>query len=401
MQIRRSSGVLLHVTSLPGGKLGREAFRFVDWLAEAGQSWWALLPLGPPDWARSPYASASAFASWPGYLEKPRAPVSVAELEAFVDREHYWIADWGSFAGKAAIADQVRFGREWSALRRYAADRDVRLLGDIPIYVAGGGADVAAHPELFQRGVIAGAPPDALNSVGQLWGNPLYDWSAMRAEGYRWWVERFRHTFGLYDLARIDHFRGFVSYWAVPAGNRTAKRGKWRRGPGADLFRAAEHELGALPLVAEDLGVITPAVEQLRDELGLPGMVVMQFGYEGPASNPHRPANHRRHAVVYTGTHDCDTALGWWRDLSARRRRATGLPGIEPHWELTEAALSSRAELAILQAQDILGLGSEARMNMPGTSKGNWRWRLRRGQLTKAHAARLHELTERHGRLAG
>jgi 4-alpha-glucanotransferase len=399
MQIRRASGVQLHVSSLPGGKLGREAYRFVDWLVEAGQSWWALLPLGPPDWAGSPYASASAFAAHPGYLEKPRAPVSAAELQSFVAREHYWIADWAAYAGPRAIADQVRFDREWNALRRYAADRGVQLLGDIPIYVAKGGADVAAHPELFQTGVVAGAPPDTLSAVGQLWGNPLYDWSAMRAQGYRWWIERLRRTFQLYDLARLDHFRGFVSYWAVAEGHRTAKRGRWRRGPGAELFLAAEHELGRLPLVAEDLGVITPPVEALRDELGIPGMVVMQFGFEGPPSNVHRLENHRRRAVVYVGTHDCDTALGWWQSLSARQRRATGLPGIEPHWELTEAALSSRAELAIVQAQDVLGLGSEARMNMPGTSKGNWRWRLRPGQLTKRHAARLRELTARHRRL--
>jgi 4-alpha-glucanotransferase len=399
MRIRRSSGAHLHVSSLPGGKLGREAYRFVDWLVEAGQSWWALLPLGPPDWAGSPYASASAFAAHPGYLEQPRAPVSADELEAFVVREHYWIADWAAYAGQQAIAGQVRFDREWSALRRYAADRGVQLLGDIPIYVAQASADVAAHPDLFQTGDVAGAPPDALSPVGQLWGNPLYDWQALRAQGYRWWIERLRRTLDLYDLSRLDHFRGFVSYWSVPEGHRTAKRGRWRRGPGAELFRAAARELGALPLVAEDLGVITPRVHELRDELGLPGMVVLQFGFGGPPSNVHRLENHPRRSVVYVGTHDCDTAVGWWRGLSARERRATGLPGVEPHWELTEAALSSRAELAIVQAQDVLGLGSEARMNMPGTSKGNWRWRLRPGQLTGQHAARLRALTEEHGRL--
>jgi 4-alpha-glucanotransferase len=399
MRIRRSSGVLLHVSSLPGGRLGREADRFVDWLVDAGQSWWALLPVGPPDWAGSPYASSSAFAAHAGFLEKADARVTTDELEEFVAREHYWIADWASFAGRGAAADQVRFDREWGALRRYAAERGVRLFGDIPIYVAAGAADVSAHPELFQTGVVAGAPPDALSAVGQLWGNPLYDWAAMRAQGYRWWIERLRRTFELYDLARLDHFRGFVSYWAVPEGNRTAKRGRWRRGPGAALFLAAERELGELPLVAEDLGVITPRVHQLRDKLGIPGMVVMQFGYGGPPSNLHRLENHPRRSVVYVGTHDCDTALGWWRTLSARERRATRLPGIEPHWELTEAALSSRAELAIVQAQDILGLGSEARMNMPGTSKGNWRWQLRPGQLTRRHAARLRELTAAAGRL--
>lgn len=397
MQIQRSSGVLLHVSSLPGGRLGREAFRFVDWLAAAGQSWWALLPLGPPDWAGSPYASPSAFAAHPGYLARPAARLGRGELAAFVDRERYWIGDWAAFAGPGTAADQARFDREWRALRRYAAERGVRLLGDIPIYVARG-ADTEAHAELFQRGVVAGAPPDSLSAVGQLWGNPLYDWGALRAHGYHWWIERLRRTFELVDLARIDHFRGFVAYWAVPAGNRTAKRGRWRRGPGASLFRAAEQALGPLPLVAEDLGVITRPVERLRDQLGLPGMAVMQFGYEGPRSNPHRLENHRRRALVYVGTHDCDTAVGWWHSLSSRERRATGLPGVEPHWELIEAAFSSKAELAIVQAQDVLGLGSGARMNRPGTSKGNWRWRLSPRQLTAEHAARLRAATEAAGR---
>ncbi len=399
MQIERSSGVLLHISSLPGGRLGREAFRFVDWLVEAGQSWWALLPLGPPDWAGSPYASSSAFAAHPGYLERPRARVTADELEAFVARERYWIADWAAFAGPGAIAAQVRFDREWTALRRYAAERGVRLLGDVPIYVAQGGADVRAHPELFQRDLVAGAPPDGLSAVGQLWGNPLYDWAAMREQGYRWWVERLQRTFELVDVARIDHFRGFVSYWAVPRRHRTAKHGHWRRGPGAELFAVAERELGSLPLVAEDLGVITRRVEELRDRLGIHGMVVMQFAYGGPPSNPHRLENHRRRSVVYIGTHDCDTALGWWRTLSRRQRKATGLPGIEPAWELIETVFSSRAELAIVQAQDVLGLGSEARMNMPGTTTGNWSWQLRPGQLTKEHAAHLRAVTEASNRI--
>jgi 4-alpha-glucanotransferase len=398
MQIRRSSGVLLHVSSLPGGRLGPDAYRFVDWLVEAGQSWWALLPLAPPDGTGSPYASPSAFAAHAGFLERPGAAVTLEGLEAFVARERYWVADWAAFAGPGAIAGQVRFDHEWTALRRYAAERGVRLFGDIPIYVAQGGADIAAHPDLFQRGVVAGAPPDGLSAVGQHWGNPLYDWRAMRAQGYRWWIERFRRTFELYDVARIDHFRGFVAYWAVPRRHRTAKNGHFRRGPGAELFETAEAELGALPLVAEDLGVITPPVFRLRDELGMPGMVVMQFAYDGPPSNPHRLENHVRRSVVYVGTHDCDTALGWWRTLPPRIRIATGLPGVEPHWELIEAALSSRAELAIMQAQDVLGLGSEARMNMPGTIGGNWSWRLRRGQLTRRLAARLRAATEAAGR---
>jgi 4-alpha-glucanotransferase len=398
MKIPRSSGVLLHISSLPDGRLGREAYRFVDWLVSAGQSWWAILPLGPPDWAGSPYASSSAFAAHAGYLEKPQARVTTDELEAFVARERYWVADWAAFAGPGAIADQVRFDREWGALRRYAAERGVKLFGDIPIYVARDGADEAAHPELFQHGLVAGAPPDGLSAVGQLWGNPLYDWRAMRTQGYRWWIERLRRTFELYDAARVDHFRGFVSYWAVPEGNKTARRGHWVRGPGAELFDAAERELGPLPLVAEDLGVITKPVEDLRIRLGMPGMVVMQFAFDGPASNPHRIQNHQRHSVVYVATHDCDTALGWWQTLPKRIKTASGLPGVEPNWELIELALSSPADLAIMQAQDVLGLGSEARMNLPGTSSGNWVWQLRPGQLTAKHAKRLRALTEAAGR---
>ncbi len=400
MNLPRSSGVLLHVTSLPGGRLGREAHRFVDWLAAAGQRWWQVLPIGPPDEDGSPYMASSAFAAWPGLLASPRARVTRAELATFREREAYWIDDWADFAGTGAVEDQVRFDREWGAMRRYAATRGVRLIGDLPIYVAPGSADHLAHPELFQQGLWAGAPPDALSSVGQLWGNPLYDWSAMRRDGYRWWIERFRRTCRLFDLSRIDHFRGFVAYWAVRAGMRTAKTGRWRRGPGADLFRAATRALGRLPLIVEDLGVITPAVHALRDRLGLPGMVVLQFAFGGPPSNPHRPENHGRNLVVYTGTHDTDTALGWWRSLPRRLQAETGLDPAEPHWSLIRLALSSRAAVSIVPAQDLLGLDSSARMNMPGTrGPHNWTWRLEPGQLTAGLAARLREETRKARRL--
>ena len=214
----RTSGVQLHITSLPGGRLGREAYRFLDWLAAAGQSWWQVLPLGPPDRYRSPYKSRSAFAAWPGLLGEPRAPVSVDEMADFRDRQRFWIGDWEHFAGRDAVADQVRFEREWSALRAYGAERGVRIMGDVAIYVSPGSADHRAHPELFQDGLVAGAPPDAYSRDGQLWGNPLYDWPALQRRRYRWWVERIRRTTDLFDLARIDHFRGLVAYWAVPAG---------------------------------------------------------------------------------------------------------------------------------------------------------------------------------------
>src|SRR5213082_2199197 len=258
LMLSRSSGVLLHPTSLPGGRLGPEALRFVDWLAAAGQSWWQILPLGPPDEEGSPYRAASAFACWDGLLADPEAAVSAREVDDFVARHPYWAGDWAAFAGDGALAAQVRFEREWGALRAYAADRGVRLIGDLPIYVAGAGADVAGWPQLFEHGEVAGAPPDAYSASGQLWGNPLYYWPAHRETGFRWWRERFRRTFELVDLCRVVHFRGFVSYWAIPARNSTAKRGHWRPGPGAELFHAVERELGDLPVIAEDLGHITP-----------------------------------------------------------------------------------------------------------------------------------------------
>jgi 4-alpha-glucanotransferase len=399
MLLPRSAGILLHPTSLPSGRLDREAYRFVDWLAAAGQSWWQVLPLGPPDELGSPYASPSAFAGSRQLLARPEARVTAADVEDFVAKHPYWAGNWARFAGEGALADQVRFEREWSALRAYAADRGVRLIGDLPIYVAREGADTAGWPELFERGEVAGAPPDALSATGQLWGNPLYDWPAHRAAGFRWWRERFRRTFELVDVCRIDHFRGFVSYWAVPERHRTAKRGRWRPGPGADLFRAVERELGGLPLIAEDLGVITPAVDRLRDELELPGMVVLLWAFGGPPGNPHRLENHREREVAYTSTHDTDTVVGWFRSLPRRRRAATGLDPDEPHWGLIELAYGSPASLAIVAAQDVLGLGSESRMNRPGMGFGNWRWRLQPGELTPAHAARLRERAAEHDRV--
>jgi 4-alpha-glucanotransferase len=399
MRLPRSSGVLLHVASLPSGRLDEDAYRFVDWLEAAGQSWWQVLPLGPPDQSGSPYKARSAFAGWPGFLVEPDAPVSASEAAAFRRRRAFWLEDWQRYAGPGAVEDQVRFEREWESLRRYARERGVRIFGDLPFYVAEGSADHVARPELFQDSVVAGVPPDAFTATGQLWGNPLYDWPALSRRRYRWWVERLRRTFELVDLARLDHFRGFVSYWAVPAGARTAQGGRWRRGPGAAPFRAARAELGRLPLVAEDLGVITPAVTRLRDALGLPGMVVLQFGYGARPANPHRLENHREWSVVYTGTHDHDTAVGWWRSLSEGERRATGLRDAEPHWELVELALSSRARLAVLPLQDVLGLGSEARLNTPGTERGNWGWRLPPGALTPELARRLRDACEQARRL--
>jgi 4-alpha-glucanotransferase len=379
--------------------LGDEAYAFVDWLVEAGQTWWQLLPLGPPDEHGSPYRARSAFAGWSGLLAEPRARVTQDETESFVARHPYWIGSWAAYAGAGAVADQVRFEREWNALRTYAREHGVRLIGDVPIYVSDNGADVGAWPNLFARGEVAGAPPDALSATGQHWGNPLYDWPAVRADRYHWWIERFRRTFELVDLTRIDHFRGFVSYWAIPQGQTTAERGRWRRGPGRELFDTVRRALTELPAIAEDLGLITPAVVRLRRELGFPGMAVLQWAFSGSPSSPHRLENHEQNSVVYTSTHDTDTAAGWFESLSQSEREATGLDAREPQWGLIELAGAARAQLAVIPAQDVLGLGSAARMNFPGRSDGNWSWRLRHGELTAELAARLRDVTNRARRL--
>ena len=404
-----SSGVQLHPTSLPGGRLGPVAYAWADWLAKAGQQWWQMLPLGPPDRHRSPYKAASAFAAWPGLLGQPAAPVSKAEELDFREREHAWIEDWARFGPRGAIADQVRFEREWAALRRYAAEREVKIIGDVPIYVAPGSTDHRAHPELFQDGAVAGTPPDAYTDKGQLWGNPLYDWPAMQRHRYRWWTARLARTFELFDLARIDHFRGFVAYWAVPKGARHALSGSWKRGPGRAVFDAAASALDRdLPLIAEDLGVITPAVERLRDGLGYPGMVIVQFGFNpGDPRNPHDPANHVENRIAYTGTHDHDTVRGWYESLDGEVRAMVdaaidraGVREPESWWSLIRLAFASPARVAMVQAQDVLGLGGEARMNVPGTKGKSWRWGL--DELPSADLARrLWGASEAAGRVNG
>lgn len=400
---------MLHVTSLPGGRLGDPAYTFVDWLAAAGQSFWQVLPLGPPDAFGSPYAASSAFASWPGLLADPSTGVTAAEVEDFRARHSYWIAGWERHAGASAVEDQVRFEREWLALRRYAAARGIRIIGDLPIYVAGGGAESSAHPELFRMDELAGAAPDASHPEGQLWGQPTYDWRTARAEGYRWWIERFRQTLELFDVARLDHFRGFVAYWAVPAGAGSPLEGRWRRGPGRALFAAVLSELGSLPLIAEDLGYITPAVDALRKQFDIPGMRILGRGFVRRHRRRHAHAAHPDDAVVYTGTHDHPTMVEWWANAPAEEREnalgdldKAGIHEDELSWALVRLALSSRARVAILPAQDILGLGPETRMNAPGTlSPQNWSWRLHEGQLTEELAERLRAATLQSGRLRG
>lgn len=336
---------------------------------------------------------------WPLPLRR-RAPEALAQAGAQwrddIDRECF---------------GQFLFERQWQRLRRHAHSRGMQLFGDLPIYAATDSADVWQHRELFtvddagHLRACAGVPPDAFAASGQRWGNPLYRWERVAARGYDWWIARFRRLFELFDLIRIDHFRGFEAYWAIPGDADSAASGSWHPGPGAALFRAVFDALGPLQLVAEDLGDITAAVEHLRRAIGAPGMRVLQFGFEGEPDNPHRPENHTADSVVYTGTHDNDTTLGWWRSLPQERQQAIAgqLNGADINMpeRLIHAALASPAHLAILPMQDLLGLGSEARMNTPGTTSGNWLWRMHEGDLEHLRADHLRASLQHHGRLPG
>lgn len=330
-------------------------------------------------------------------------------------------------AARGALGDRIEaekfsqylFFRQWRELRAYCGERNIRIIGDAPIFVASDSADVWTHPEMFKLDrerralVVAGVPPDYFSRTGQLWGNPIYDWQAMRATGFRWWIERLRATLRMVDLLRIDHFRGFAACWEIPAGDKTAERGRWVEVPGRELFAALRGSLGELPIIAEDLGVITPDVEALRDGFGFPGMRVLQFAFSGDSKTIDLPHNYIHNCVAYTGTHDNDTAVGWFRSKAGAgstrdaeqiaRERAYCLEylhsnGKKIHWDFIRAAWASVANTAIVPLQDVLGLDSRARMNLPASEKGNWRWRFRAGALTKKIGDRLGELTSLYGR---
>jgi 4-alpha-glucanotransferase len=373
--------------------------RFIDWLNEAGQRWWQILPLGPPDRYGSPYAARSAFACSPALLAKPDARVTTSEVDEFLGEHAYWAEGWSRYGGRGAIEDQVRFEREWSKLRTHALERGVQILGDMPFYVARNSADHREHPDLFDGDRAAGVPPDDWSATGQLWGNPTYNWRAMRKDGFRWWIERFRRTFQLVDAARVDHFRGFVSCWSVPYGNLTAEDGSWRRSPGREIFEAAEAELGRPRLAAENLGLITPPVERLRLDLGLPGTIVLQFVFADAMVNQQRDEPGAEN-LVYTGTHDNDTTLGWWKTAGTSARQNVelalanaGIAESTPNWKLIRLALAHPAAVSIIPVQDLVGLDSSARLNHPGRSRGNWKWQLHPGMLTSGLARRLRDLT--------
>jgi 4-alpha-glucanotransferase len=461
--MERAAGILLHPTSLPSkhgiGDLGPEAYRFADWLAAEGLKIWQVLPLGPVGYGESPYQLFSAFAGNPLLISLEQLGLDVEPPSFAEDRVEFervvpwkmqqlrrafrpgsgddppWLDTFARFMalkvanGGVAWTDwdpsiesdpeeiefqkflQREFTRQWCALKSYCNQRGIRIMGDVPIYVATDSADVRAQPDLFRFDVVAGVPPDYFSATGQLWGNPIYRWDRMEADGYAWWIDRMRSAFQIFDLVRMDHFRGFEAYWEVPAGDPTAVNGRWVKGPGAKLFRALEKALGKLPIVAENLGVITPEVEAIREEFDLPGMAVLQFAFgKDPQAPTFQPHNYPRNLAAYTGTHDNDTVMGWWHshggdstrtaeDVEVEKAKALAYlatDGERMNATMIRALMASVADTVVFPAQDVLGLGSEARMNTPSVASGNWRWR-----MTAAEAKSLpyfREMVDLYGR---
>jgi 4-alpha-glucanotransferase len=490
MQFQRSSGVLLHISSLASyggiGDLGPEAYGFLEFLAAGRQHVWQVLPLCPTAYGSSPYAGSSAFAGNPylislefladwGWIAGDRIAglaghngnVDFYDVEtrklpllfeaarnflehgpneeklqpmwqrftAFCTQEASWLNDFAHYAvfrkhfktgawtawpepigrrDPAAMAEadlqfaqdlaveqvlQFAFEEQWSRLRAAAAAKKIRILGDIAIFVSMDSADVWANPSLFELDEdlqpihVAGVPPDYFSPTGQRWGNPLYRWDVLAETGYAWWIQRIRRSCTQYDIVRLDHFRGFAAYWSVPAAEETAINGQWIPAPGEELFSRLEHVLGPLPLVAEDLGVITPDVDALRLGKGMPGMRVLQFGFGSADSHDHLPHKFVPATVSYTGTHDNDTTQGWWEKANDTERAAVeayvGPVDHSPVWQLIRASATSVAEIAVAPAQDLLVLGSDARMNTPAVPSGNWSWRAPSGSWTAELAAQL------------
>ena len=491
MTFKRSSGVLLHPTSLPGpngiGDLGPEIYTWIDFLADSNCHLWQVLPLGPTGYGDSPYQCFSAFAGNP-YLvsptllldqdllsrsdlaDRPSFPADRVDLgpviewklkvldrafnkfskggfteietayKDFCQKNSDWLDDFALFMSIKELQGgvswdnwpkelrtresgaleayasknhgsvekhkfrQFLFFAQWNNVHEYARSKEIQIIGDIPIFVAYDSADAWSHPELFyldkagKPTVVAGVPPDYFSPTGQLWGNPLYRWDAHAKENYHWWAQRFSSVLKTVDIVRLDHFRGFAGYWEVPAGNPTAEIGKWVKGPGQPFFDAIKQQLGDLPIIAEDLGEITPDVVKLRDDNHLPGMRIFQFAFSATAADPFLPHNYISNCVAYTGTHDNDTTLGWYRSAPEKEqdfcRRYLARSGDDISWDLIRGIRGSVAVFSICPLQDLLSLDTSARMNYPGRPSGNWGWRYQTDQLTDGLALRLKEMNQ-------
>ena len=489
----RKSGILMHITSLPNpygiGTVGKCAYEFVDFLYQAGQSYWQILPLNPTGYGDSPYQAFSCYAGnhylidldilidqgllkqeevdavrW--YQEETRVDYGclynsrlkllrkaysrftpTEDFHTFVFENREWLEDYALFMAlkekfhgddwqswpkelmmhvplclevmRKELADtiglhqflQYVFFQQWNALHDYAAEKGIRIFGDVPIYVPLDSADVWANPQLFQLDeqlhpiAVAGCPPDSFTADGQLWGNPLYDWDQMKKTGYNWWIRRLGAAARMYDAVRLDHFRGFESYWSVPAGDKTAAGGQWMKGPGFDFIHAVQKALPELELIAEDLGYVTAEVRQLQEGSGYPGMKVMQFAFDSREESEYLPHTYPVNSVCYTGTHDNFTMLQWFQEASeedvAMAKAYLGLNDEEGLvWGMIRGCMGSVSKLCIIQMQDYLELDGTARMNFPGfLSSNNWSWRAQNGFITKELTQRIYETTRRYGRL--
>lgn len=493
--MNRASGVLMPIFSLPSkygiGCFSKEAYKYVDLLKEAGQSYWQILPLGPTGYGDSPYQSFSTYAGNPyfidleilieeGLLTEEECEVydfgdeeecinyekiylsrfkalrtaygrfeKNDDYESFVNDNAFWLDDyslymaikdknggvsWNEWAEplknreekvlvetREELADEIRFykfqqyefDRQWKKLHAYANQQGVKIIGDIPIYVAFDSADTWAAPEMFQFNEeneptgVAGCPPDAFSATGQLWGNPLYDWEYHKKTGYKWWIRRIEYCFRLYDVVRIDHFRGFDEYYSIPYGEKTAVNGKWMPGPGMDLFRAIEAKLGRREIIAEDLGFLTPTVLELLKDSGFPGMKVLQFAFDAREASNYLPHTYPENCVVYTGTHDNDTTRGWYHNVAKDARDFAKEYMCKPRLDedtldldFISMAMSSVASLCVVPMQDYLGLSSEARINTPSTLGGNWVWRMKKEQFDEDIVKEMRRLTKIYGREA-
>ena len=496
MTFPRASGVLLHPTSLPGkfgiGDLGDEAYKFVDFLTDAGQTYWQILPLGPTGYGDSPYQCYSAFAGNTNLIspqklvregllsedetnQKPDFSDDRIDFGSVIDWKNqilskayenfrkasdsglnekfesfkkdfaWWLDDYALFQAirknrnekpwyewetslklrdENALAEarenlyeeieaqkfyQFLFLQQWFELKTYANGNGVKIIGDVPIFVALNSADVWHNPSEFKLNadgspkVVSGVPPDYFSKTGQLWGNPIYDWGKMRLDGFRWWISRVDFALQTVDVVRVDHFRGFAACWEVPGTDKTAEHGSWVDAPGKELFEAFRNEFGEeLPFMAEDLGVITPDVDDLRDSFNLPGMRILQYAFGADENNNYLPHNYIRNCVAYSGTHDNDTTIGWYDSANRHERefcfKYLNSDGRDIHWDFIRAIFESVADTAIIPMQDILGLGSEARMNLPASTSGNWNWRCAENCFSEELAQKLRELTKLYGR---
>ncbi|MDL2300292.1 4-alpha-glucanotransferase [Clostridiaceae bacterium OttesenSCG-928-D20] len=450
----RSYGILMPLSALPGefgiGTMGEKARDFIDGLKGSGAKWWQLLPLTQPGAGDSPYQSVSAFAgsyfyidykelfqeglltreqlqncenTFPNtgevdYTKQTEKKLELlypiynsmddklrSEVKVFGER-HEWAESYCKFMERALGLEaeffmllQYLFSKQWNSLREYANKSGISLIGDMPIYVAPEGVEISYHPEFFDKnGAVAGVPPDAFSEEGQHWGNPLYDWQAMKNDGYGWWIRRFDHEMSRFDLVRVDHFRGFEAYWEIPAGAKSAKEGKWVKGPGRELFDTLKSWFGGLSIIAEDLGMLTPSFYEFMGQCGFPGLKVLQFAFEPGQNSSYLPHNSIYNSIVYTGTHDNDTTLGWWQKLSAQKKAfVSEYLGAELNDDnicdnMIKAAMRCVSRLCIIPMQDVLSLPTEARINTPGTAMGNWKWRMEKGQFTPERQEELRKM---------